>query len=225
MSPAGSGPPPPGRRGAGQLPPGWPGELPPGRRVPGPPPLSASPADWLGGHLFARRVVMLSGNIDGATGDVIAQLLTMDADGDEAIELYVDGGGEDVGAALALMDVIDMLGVEVHTTVMGRADGTAVGVVAVCPVRRVSPNARLALRQPRFQFSASARDLAAWSDYTRRQLDSYVSRLADACHTSPDTVRDDMERGLILDAAGAVAYGLADSVATQLRVVAGNSES
>jgi ATP-dependent Clp protease, protease subunit len=185
----------------------------------------AGPADWLGGHLFARRVVMLSGDVDTRIGDVIAQLLTMDAEGDEAIELYLDGTGQDVGAALSLMDVIDMLGVEVHATVMGRADGTAVGVLAVCPVRRVAPNARVTLREPRFQFSAAARDVATWSQYLGRQLDSFIDRLASACRSEASKVRADLERVVILDAGEAVAYGLADSVTSQLRVVEGNSET
>ena len=168
---------------------------------------------------------MLSGDIDRSAADVIPQLLTMDAEGDDAIELYLDGGGEDVGAALSLMDVIDMLGVEVHVTVMGRADGTAVGVLAVCPVRRIAPNARVTLRQPRFQFSAAARDVATWSEYLARQLDSFTDRLAAACRSSAAKVRADLERVVILDAHEAVAYGLADSVASQLRVVEGSSES
>ena len=207
----------------GPRPPGWPD---PGRPpVPFPGSSAASPADWLGGHLFARRVVMLSGDLDTAISGAIPQLLTMDADGDDAIELYLDGTGDDVGAALPLMDVIDMLGVEVHATVMGRADGTAAGILAVCPVRRVAPSARVTLRQPRFQFSASARDIPTWSAHTERQVDTYVERLAEACHRDIDEVRADLDRGVILDAAGAVQYGLADAVATQLRVVAGNSDS
>lgn len=168
---------------------------------------------------------MLSGDIDNKTGDVIAQLLTMDAEGDDAIELYLDGSGEDVGAALALMDVIDMLGVEVHATLMGRAEGTAVGVLAVCPDRRVAPNASVTLREPRFQFSAAARDVATWSQYLARQLDSFVERLASACKSEASKVRSDLERVVILNAREAVAYGLADSVASQLRVVAGNSDN
>lgn len=228
MTPGGPGRLPPGWGDppridpAREAPPGWPS---PGRPMVPPPVPSASPADWLGGHLFARRVVMLSGDIDRSAADVIPQLLTMDAEGDDAIELYLDGGGEDVGAALSLMDVIDMLGVEVHVTVMGRADGTAVGVLAVCAVRRIAPNARVTLRQPRFQFSAAARDVATWSEYLARQLDSFTDRLAAACQSSPAQVRADLERVVILDAHGAVAYGLADSVASQLRVVEGRSES
>ena len=208
--------PPPGWRPPQPAPPDWPGP------APLPP---TGPGQWLGGHLFARRVVMLSGSIDDQTGDVIAQLLTMDAEGDDAIDLYLDGTGDDVGAALSLMDVIDMLGVEVHATVMGRADGTAVGVLAVCPVRRVAPSARVTLREPRFEFSAAARDIATWSDHLAHQLDSFVNRLATACRSEASVVRADLERVKILDAREAVAYGLADSVASQLRVVAGNSES
>jgi len=214
---------PPGRPDAGPVgPPGWPS---PSRPLMSPPSPSAGPGDWLGGRLFARRVVMLSGDIDNKSGDVIAQLLTMDAEGDDAIELYLDGSGEDVGAALALMDVIDMLGVEVHATLMGRAEGTAAGVLAVCPVRRMAPNASVTLREPRFQFSAAARDVATWSDYLARQLDSFVERLASACRSDTGRVRADLERVVILNARQAVAYGLVDSVASQLRVVAGNSDS
>jgi ATP-dependent Clp protease, protease subunit len=169
---------------------------------------------------------MLSGEMDPAkVGHVIVQLMTMDADGDGGIDLYIDATGDDVGAALSLMDVIDMLGVEVTGTVMGRAEGVAVGVLAVCALRRIAPNARVMLREPHFDVHATARDLQAWSSHTRGQLDALVTRLAEATGQLETTVRADLERGLYLDAASAVAYGLADSVASQLRVVAGKSDS
>jgi len=186
----------------------------------------SGPADWLAGHLLDRRVVMVSGALDPAvSGNAIAQLMTLDAEGDEAIELYLDAEGDDLGSGLALMDVIDLLGVEVIATCIGRAGGTAIGVLAVCSVRRVSPNARLRLSEPRFDLNGTASEAAAWRRHADGQMASFVGRLAQACGKDPGEVAADLSGGRFLSAAQAVAYGLADSVAGQLSLVAGNSDS
>lgn len=215
-------------------PPGWP--TPPGRPLqpsgapfrPASPPFG--PESWLGGRLFGRRVVMMSGELDDTlAGHVVAQLMTLDAEGDESIELYIDSYGDDVGAALSVMDVIDLLGVEVEATGLGRVEGATVGVLAICARRRVAPNARIRLKEPRFDLHGSARDLAAWHRHSEAQAGSFRARVAEACGREAAVVAEDMSTGLFLGAAEAVAYGLADSVADrvpgQLRVVTGSEES
>ena len=51
--------------------------------------------DWLEGHLFDRRIVVLRGSLDDVTATRIAsQLMTLDATGDDAVQLQLDCPGE-----------------------------------------------------------------------------------------------------------------------------------
>ena len=89
------------------------------KRWPGPEALRA--------RLFEQRIVSLRGTLDDeVAGLVCAELMTLDASGDSAITLFVDSGEATLSAAFSVMDTIDLLGVPVHATCMGRA-GPAVG--------------------------------------------------------------------------------------------------
>ena len=53
-----------------------------------------SPEDVLRAQLFERRIVFLRGPLDDAVaGDIAAQLMTLDASGDEPVQLHVDSPG------------------------------------------------------------------------------------------------------------------------------------
>ncbi len=77
-------------------------------------------------RLLERRVVTLVGPLDdaGATG-IGAALMTLDADGDCPVQLQGGQPRRSTGAALALMDIIDLLGVEVHGWCTGQVGGPA----------------------------------------------------------------------------------------------------
>jgi ATP-dependent Clp protease protease subunit len=85
----------------------------------------------VGDALLARRIVLVHGEIDQAkASEVGAALMTIDALGDEHVELRVTSGSGSFDAALVLLDVIDVVGVPVHTVGTGVISGGAVGVVA-----------------------------------------------------------------------------------------------
>ena len=109
--------------------------------------------EWLRVQLFQRRTVMLTGELDDPTANGVAMaLMTLDADGDDAVHLRIDSGGGSLSCALALMDVIDLLGVPVRAFCLGQAVGPAVGVLAVCPHRTLAPHARLGILEPTAEF-------------------------------------------------------------------------
>ena len=175
----------------------------------------ADPYEWLRGELFAQRQVILSGDLDdAAAGDVVAQLMTLDATGDDPVELQINARGANLDAAFAVMDTIDLLGVEVHATCLGRAEGPAVGVLAVAPRRRLSVNTRVRLCEPDGAAAGDARRLQGWADQMMAQLARFHERLAQATGQPVGRVADDLRRGRWLTAPDAVAYGLADEVAT-----------
>ena len=164
-------------------------------------------------RLFEQRVVFLWGPLeDHVANQVAAELMTLDATGDEPIQLHIDSGGGTLDAALSLIDVIDLLGVELQATCVGQAFGPALGPLAVAPVRRATPHARFRLTEPSVDANGTARDLEAWVKDHQRRLGQFCERLAEAVHRPADAVAEDLRSGRFLDADEARRYGIIDEV-------------
>jgi ATP-dependent Clp protease protease subunit len=174
---------------------------------------SGSIGGGLGEAMFERRMVQIRGPLDdAAAADVAARLMTLDALGDDPIDVIVDAAGGTLDAALAVADTIDLLGVPTHATCLGRAEGPAVLVLAVAEQREVSPNARIRLSAPDVSGEVRPADADAWLEQHRDRLDRFVLRLAQATNQRIERVREDLLAGRTFDAEAAVEYGMADHV-------------
>jgi ATP-dependent Clp protease protease subunit len=170
--------------------------------------------DWLRARLFDRRLVSITGVLDDSVATRAAtELMTLDSNGDDAVRVLIDSGGGTLEAAFMLMDVIDLLGVPVRATCVGRADGPAVGVFAVAATRCMTPHARLHLCEPASEFEGRGSDLVAWAQDRERQLERFCERVSAAARCSPDRIASAMREGRYLDAHEAVRLGLADEIA------------
>ncbi len=170
---------------------------------------------WMRQQLFERRIVLLSGTLDDqATNDVGASLMTLDAIGDDPVQLQVDSGDGTTAAALALMDIIDLCGVPVRATGIGLVAGPAVGVLAVCARRTMSPHGRLRLFEPAVEAEGHARQLQQLAQAHLDRWAAFCSRLAVASGQPEDRVREDAAAGRFFSAQEAVEYGLVDEVAS-----------
>lgn len=224
VSRAGSAP--AGRQSARERPPrrpppspGWP--CPPG--IPGPsppgPPERArpDPGGWPGRvyeRLLERRIVMAHGKLDGdAATRLCAQLLTLDAEGDDPVRLELHGLDSELPAALTVIGVLDVLGVPVHAFAGGQVSGPALGVLAVCNPRRGYPNALLTLSEPSLEFDGSATELAARQQQLETMADALYIRLAEVTGREVDQIYDDARRHRMLTAGQAISYGLLDGLA------------
>ena len=87
-------------------------------------------SSWLEERLFERRIVLCRGVLDEPlAGRVAAELMTLDALGDGAVELRLDSERASLEAAWTLIDVIDLLGVPVNIVCSGRVEGAVVGLL------------------------------------------------------------------------------------------------
>jgi ATP-dependent Clp protease protease subunit len=164
-------------------------------------------------QLLDRRVVLLSGRLDhDAANRVGAALMTLDATGDEPVDLRVDSGDGTVDAALALVDVVDLLGVPVHGHGVGRVAGPALGVLAVTHRRTISPHGSLLLVEPSVEFRGSARQLEQSAAAHLDRWEAWCRRLSEATGQPMDRISEDAARGRRFSADEAVAYGLVDDV-------------
>jgi ATP-dependent Clp protease, protease subunit len=168
-------------------------------------------------QLLARRTILLDRPLDGATATFVsAQLMTLDADGDDRIELIVNSPGGDLDAASAVLDTIDLVRCPVDTVCLGQATGTAAVVVAAgTGRRRVGTTARLQLRLADAALAGSAARLAEEAAALRRAHDAMIDRLAAATGQTRQLIERDVERGRVLSGQDAVAYGLVDEIVTR----------
>ncbi len=81
-------------------------------------------SDVLARRLLAERTVLLTGPLDGLTVTrVSAELMTLDAEGDDPVTLRVDCGEAALAPALTLMDVVELMGVPVRALCLGQVGG------------------------------------------------------------------------------------------------------
>ena len=165
-------------------------------------------------RLLDRRTVFVTRALDDAVaGRAAVELMALDGWGDEPVHLHLDSAGGSLDAALTLMDVIELLGVPVTVTCVGRAEGPAVGVVAVAARRRANPHSRFLLREPEAAFTGRARELTSWAERHQRQLEDFCRRVAEATRWTPERLAAEMRSGRYLDAEEALRHGLVDEIA------------
>jgi ATP-dependent Clp protease protease subunit len=190
----------------------WPW-LPPG---PGTTGTGAGPealSDVLARRLLAQRVVLLHGALDDLSSTrVAAELMTLDAEGDEPVTLRVDCGEAALAPALTLMDVIELMGVPVRALCLGQVASGAIGVVAVCAHRSALPSTRFSLCEPVSQHQTHVRNVAQWAELRSAERRRFCARVGAAAGRPVATVEEDLERGRFLGAAEAVEYGILDEV-------------
>ena len=143
----------------------------------GPEPLS----DVLARRLLAQRVVLLHGPLDDfSVTRVAAELMTLDAEGDDPVTLRVDCGEAALAPALTLMDVIELMGVPVRALCLGQVAAGAVGVVAVCAHRSALPSTRFSLSEPTTSLQAHVRNVAQWAELRAGERQRFCARVGAA---------------------------------------------
>jgi ATP-dependent Clp protease protease subunit len=160
-------------------------------------------------RLMEQRIVMAHGHLgDEPATRLCAQLLTLDAEGDGPIRFEMQNLSADLTAALAVMGVLDVVGVPVRARVAGQISGAALGVLAACSERRAYPNAVFGLSEPTVEFGGTMTAVAAREEQTRKMVDSLYFRLADVTGREVDEIRDDARRCRVLTTDEALRYGL-----------------
>jgi ATP-dependent Clp protease protease subunit len=172
-------------------------------------------------RLLADRIVYLgTGLDDGVANAVIAQLLHLASeDADAPVSLYVNSPGGDISAMLAVYDAMQFVAAPVHTTCVGQAAWTAAVLLAGGEPghRSILPHGRVVLHQPATQGRGSVPDLIVEAEEVARVRLLLEELLAHHTGRSPQQVREDTDRDLVLPGAAAVDYGIVDVVLSSQR--------
>ncbi|MEV7387600.1 MULTISPECIES: ATP-dependent Clp protease proteolytic subunit [unclassified Streptomyces] len=177
--------------------------------------------------LLEGRIVFLGAPVDEiSANDVMAQLMYLEhAAPEQDIALYINSPGGSFSAMAAIYDTVQYVSCDVETICLGQAGASAAVLLAAgAPGKRsVLPGARIVLQQPSLPEPVQGQpsDLAiqaAELDRVRALLESMLVK-----HTgrTPEQVHQDLDRDLVLDAQGALAYGLVDRIVPSRRTSLG----
>jgi ATP-dependent Clp protease, protease subunit len=170
---------------------------------------------WLQERLFERRIVLVAGRLDADLAtEAAAALMTLDAIGEEPIELHLDSADGTLESAFVLIDTADLLRTTLRIHCFGQVGGPAIGVVAAADHRSAVPHTRFRLFQPTTQFSGSPDQIASYSRQQQELLWRLHARLAHLTGRPAEEIAEDIRHGRYLDAREALAYGLIDEIST-----------
>jgi ATP-dependent Clp protease, protease subunit len=168
---------------------------------------------WLQEKLFERRILLVTGRLDDdLAAEAAAAVMTLDAIGDEPIDLHLDSPGGTLESAFVLIDTLDLLRATLRAHCRGQVGGPAIGVAAAADHRSASPHTRFRLFQPTAQFSGTPDQIASRSRQQQELLWRLHARLAQLTGRPAEEIAEDMRRGRYLDAREALDYGLIDEI-------------
>ncbi len=167
-------------------------------------------------RLLTDRIVYIGTEVDdGVANVVIAQLLHLESENpDSPINLYLNSPGGAVTSVLAIYDTLQFILSEVATTCVGQVgSSSALLLAAGAPGRRtLLPHARVVLDQPAGGGRGTLPDLAVQAKEIVRLRGELEQLLAHHTGRTAEQIRLDTDRDLVLTAAAAVEYGMADEV-------------
>lgn len=178
-------------------------------------PLGERTVDVYSRLLMDRIVYLGTGIDDGVANAVIAQLLHLENDNPDApIALYINSIGGELPATLAIYDAMQFVRARVETTCVGQAVASAAVLLAggARGYRAILPHARVVVHAPAAQGRGTIPDLIIEADDVERVRSLQECILARHTGRTPEQVRRDTERELILPAEAAVDYGVVDTV-------------
>ncbi|MFP3714972.1 ClpP family protease [Puerhibacterium sp. TATVAM-FAB25] len=175
-------------------------------------------------RLLRERIIFLGTEIDdGVANVVMAQLLHLESEApDLDIDLYINSPGGSATAMTAVYDTMQFVRCDVATTCLGQAaSAAAVLLAAGAPGKRaVLGHSRVLLHQPSGGGQGTVSDLEIQAAEVLRLRADTEEILARHTGRSPERLRADTDRDLVLSAAQAVEYGVADAVLTSRKLPA-----
>lgn len=164
--------------------------------------------------LYENRTLYLRGAIEDTVADtLVAQLMSLDADSDKDVTLYINSPGGLVSGMFAVYDVMNLMRAKVNTVCVGVAASAAAFLLGTATgTRAATENARIMIHQP----LGGARGQAVDIQIQARQIAFLRERLneilADRTGKSVEQITRDTDRDFWLSAPDAVTYGLIDEV-------------
>jgi ATP-dependent Clp protease protease subunit len=164
--------------------------------------------------LYENRILYLRGAIEDTVADtLVAQMMSLDADGDKDITLYINSPGGLVSGMFAIYDVMHLMNSKVNTVCVGIAASAAAFLLATpTGTRAATPNARIMFHQPLGGARGQATDIQIQAQQIAFLRERLYEILAERTGQPVEKIRLDADRDFWLSAEEAVAYGAIDEV-------------
>jgi ATP-dependent Clp protease protease subunit len=170
-------------------------------------------------RLLKENIIFLGTPIDDNVANLImAQMLFLAAEDPERdISLYINSPGGSITAGLAILDTMRLVEPDIVTYCLGQAASMA-AVLLACGTKgkRFSlPHSRILIHQPSMSgLGGQATDIDIYAREILRMRQSLNEILSEATGQVVDKIARDVDRDYILEAEGALEYGLIDRIIT-----------
>ena len=164
--------------------------------------------------LFESRILFLKGPLEDDVADnLVAQLLALDAAGDEDITLYINSPGGIITGMFAIYDSMKLLRSTVNVRCIGLAASAGAFLLATgTGTRSATENARIMIHQPLGGARGTAKDIEIQAKnivWIRERINEI---LAERTGQTLETIQKDTDRDYWMTAAEALEYGIIDEV-------------
>lgn len=167
-------------------------------------------------RLLKDRIIMLSGEINDVTANlVVAQLLFLESeDPDKDIYIYINSPGGSITAGMAIFDTMNYIKPQVATICVGMAAsmGAFLLVAGEKGKRFALPNSEIMIHQPLGGYQGQATDIEIHARRIIAIKEKMNRIMAEKTGQPLDTIKNDVERDNFMDADQAIKYGLIDSI-------------
>ena len=167
-------------------------------------------------RLLKDRIIFIDDEINDATASlVVAQLLFLEAeDPEKDINMYINSPGGVITAGMAIYDTMQYIKPDVSTICVGMAASMAAFLLSAGAKgkRYVLPNAEVMIHQPSGGTQGQAEDIKIAAEHILKIRGKMNRILSENTGQPLEKIEADTDRDNYLDAAEAVAYGLADKV-------------
>lgn len=175
--------------------------------------------------LFRKRVLVLDGALDDDNGAVlVTQLLTLAADSDDDIALWIHSPGGSVPAMLAIRDVMRLVPAEVSTLALGLACSAGQFLLSAgTPGKRFAlPHARILMHQGSAGIGGSAVEVEVQADDLRHTRDTVLGIIAADTGQDVERIFTDSLHDRWFTAQQALEYGFIDRIVGDFRQISPN---
>ena len=167
--------------------------------------------------LRSRSLMLFDADINSNVSErIITGLLMLDALSKEPIYLYINSYGQvteySYSTIFAIYDVMNVIQSPVYTICLGVAYGGAALLLAAGKKRYISVNSEVVLSQPMGTVSGTVADVTIHAERLKEQKAEFIRVLAKHTGKPAEEIEKYIDRMFILDAKGALEYGIVDEV-------------
>lgn len=168
-------------------------------------------------RLLKDRIIFIGTDIsDQVANVVIAQLLFLKMeDPKKDINLYINSGGGNITAGLAILDTMQFLGCDINTYCIGQAVAMAALLLAAgTKTKRFAlPHSRVMIHQPYGGIMGTSEDIALQAREILELKKITTSLMSRFTGQTLERVTEDSERDFYMNPEAALKYGIVDHIA------------